>query len=289
LKSGIATERELYGLIGHPVAHSLSPYIFKAAFAAAGIEAVYELFPIPPQQLDSGVKELLNRGVRGFNVTVPHKTGVIPMMKKLDESAILTGAVNTVEVTAGGMVGHNTDMGGFRDSLDPLGVPDISGARVLVVGAGGAARAVVTGLALSGAAKITIANRFMEETTGLLSAVAPRFPELEFEAIGFNEEEVAYGASDAVLCVHATSLGLSSDDPLPLDPAALPSGSFLYDLVYSSDETALVKAARAAGYQAADGKEMLLRQAIAGYRILTGKEPPVDAMRAGMEEGIRKK
>jgi shikimate dehydrogenase len=289
LKTSTVTEGELYGLIGHPVAHSLSPYIFKAAFAAAGVEAVYELFPILPEKLDSGVKELLDRGVRGFNVTVPHKTSVIPMMKKLDESAILTGAVNTVEVTADGMVGHNTDMGGFRDSLVPLGVPDISDARVLVVGAGGAARAVVTGLALSGAAKITIANRFIEETTGLLSAVAPRFPELEFEAIGFNEEEVAHGASDVVLCVHATSLGLSSDDPLPLDPAVLPTGSFLYDLVYSPDETALVKAARAAGYQAADGKEMLLRQAVAGYRILTGKEPPVDAMRAGMEEGIGKK
>jgi shikimate dehydrogenase len=163
---------ELYGLIGHPVSHSLSPHIFKAAFEVRGLNAAYELFPIPPEGLEEGVRELLQKGVRGFNVTVPHKTNVIPMMMRIDDSALLTGAVNTVQVTNDGLVGHNTDMGGFRDSLEYLGVPDVEGSRVLVVGAGGAARAVVTGLALSGVARVTISNRFLEETTGLLSSVA---------------------------------------------------------------------------------------------------------------------
>jgi shikimate dehydrogenase len=277
---------ELYGLVGYPVAHSLSPSIFKGAFEAARIDAVYELFPLPPDHLETGIGELLQKGVRGFNVTVPHKTTVISMMERLDESASLTGAVNTVQIIGQKMVGHNTDMGGFIDSLDPLGVPDITGARVLVLGAGGAARAVVTGLALAGVAKVTIANRFVEETDSLISAVAPRFPDLEIEGVGLEAGDIRRGAGGSVLCVHATSLGLSPDDPLPMDPAALPAGCFLYDLVYGPRETALVHAARAAGYRAADGKEMLLRQAVAGYRIFTGKEPPVDAMRRGMEEGI---
>ncbi len=286
LRTDLSAQGELYGLIGHPVAHSLSPAIFKAAFDAAGIDAVYELFPIPPDRLKRGIGELLQRGVRGFNVTVPHKTGVIPMMERLDESARLTGAVNTVEVTVDGMVGHNTDMGGFGDSLGPMGVPDISGARILVLGAGGAARAIVTSLALLGASKITIANRFMEETMGLISAVAPRFSNLEFEVVGLEGEEVRRGAAGVILCVHATSLGLSEDDPLPMDPAVLPPGCFLYDLVYGPNETPLVRFARASGYHAVDGKEMLLRQAASGYRIWTGKEPPLEAMRKGMEKGI---
>ena len=153
-----------FGLIGYPVSHSLSPVIFQAAFEAAGVDARYDLHPVAPEDLDRMIPELVAAGLRGFNVTVPHKLAVIPMMKSLDESAVLTGAVNTVLVTDEGLVGYNTDMGGFGDSLQHLGVPDIEGSTVLVLGAGGAARAVVASLGSRGAATIVIANKFLEET-----------------------------------------------------------------------------------------------------------------------------
>jgi len=278
--------KDLYGVVGYPVSHSLSPAIFNAAFESAGIEAVYELFPISPDRLDKGVEELLDRGVRGFNVTVPHKTAVISMMADLDESARLTGAVNTIEVTGDGMVGHNTDMGGFEDSFTTLGVPDIPGARVLVLGAGGAARAVVVSLARSGASEIVVANRFIEEAMDLVTPVAARYSGVRFEVVLLADREIEKVAAGTVLCVQATSLGLNADDPLPLDPAVLPAGCYLYDLVYGPGNTPWVKAALASGYEANDGKEMLLRQAARAFLIWAGREAPVESMRTAMNRGI---
>jgi shikimate dehydrogenase len=268
------------------VSHSLSPAIFTAAFSAAGIQAVYDLFPIPPDHLSNGIGELLRKGIKGLNVTVPHKTAVIPQMTRLDESARLTGAVNTIEVTDDGMVGYNTDMGGFEDSFGPLNVPDVTRARVLVLGAGGAARAVVVSLARSGASKIIIANRFPEETVDLLSAVAPRFPGVGFEAVELDREELSREAVGAVLCVQATSLGLREEDPLPLDPTLLPEECFVYDLVYGAMDTPFVRFAAALGYRAVDGKEMLLRQAARAFSIWFRKDPPIPAMKAAVDHAI---
>ena len=276
-----------YGLIGYPVSHSMSPAIFSAAFKAAGVRARYDLYPISPEDLDREVPRLVTSGVKGFNVTVPHKTSVIPMMAKMDDSAVLTGAVNTVLVNPDGLVGYNTDMGGFEDSFDHLGVPDIAGTLVLVLGAGGAARAVVAALGRLGASKIVIANRFIGETTELLSLIAPAFPGVEFEAIGLQDEELSRGSAGAVLCVQATSLGLRGDDPLPMDPAQLPEGCFIYDLVYSAGVTPFVRSALTHGHRAADGKEMLLRQAARNYSLWLGGEAPVEAMREGMEREMR--
>jgi len=287
-KDGDIVEHK-YGLIGYPVSHSMSPAIFSAAFTAAGVNARYDLYPISPEDLDREVPKLVASGVQGFNVTVPHKTSVIPMMAKVDDSAVLTGAVNTVLVNPDGLTGYNTDMGGFGDSFDHLGVPDITGALVLVLGAGGASRAVVASLGQQGVSKIVIANRFIEETMELLAVVAPAFPGVEFEAIGLDTDELSRGSTGAILCVQATSLGLRADDPLPMDPALLPEGCFVYDLVYGTGVTAFVKSALDHGHRAADGKEMLLRQAARNYSLWLGGEASVEAMREGMEREMKER
>jgi shikimate dehydrogenase len=267
----------------------MSPAIFSAAFTAAGVRASYDLFPVPPGSLKREVLRIVASGIKGFNVTLPHKISVIPMMDRMDDSAVLTGAVNAVLVSPDGLAGYNTDMGGFGDSFDYLGVPDITGALVLVLGAGGAARAIVASLCQKGTSKIVIANRFIEETMELLSAVAPAFPGVIFEAIGLEGEELSRLSAGAALCVQTTSLGLRSDDPLPMDPARLPEGCFVYDIVYGTDVTPFVRTALDHGHRASDGKEMLLRQAARNYLLWLGKEAPVDAMREGMEQEMRKR
>lgn len=276
----------LFGLIGYPVSHSLSPAVFNAAFKAGGLKARYDLYPVPPAGLEREVGRLLDLGIRGFNVTLPHKTAVLPLMQVVEDSARMTGAVNTVQVTPAGLVGHNTDMGGFSDSFGPLGVPDVSGAAALVLGAGGAARAVAAALGLMGVGKIVIANRFTRETDALIRDVAPGFPGVRFQSVSLDPAAVAEAAEDAVLCVQATSLGLGTRDPLPVDPAILPGDCYVYDLVYGIGETAFVRGARALGLEAADGKELLLRQAVRNYALWLGEEAPLEAMRTGMEEEI---
>ena len=195
--------------------------------------------------------------------------------------------MNTVLVTSDGLVGHNTDLGGFGDSFDYLGVPDVRGGLVLVLGAGGASRAVVASLCMKGALRIVIANRYMEETMELLSAVAPAFPGVEFHAVGLDTEELEQLSAGAVLCVQATSLGLKENDPLPVDPARLPEECFVYDLVYSTGLTPFVRASSEQGHRAVDGKEMLLRQAARNFALWLGKDAPVQAMREGMEKVMR--
>lgn len=278
-----------YGLIGYPVSHSLSPAIFSAAFDALGMRSSYDLYPIPPDLLTEGLTELLEGGVKGLNVTVPHKTAVIPMMSGLDESARLAGAVNTIVSGKAGVVGFNTDSGGFSDSLDALGGPDVMGEKVLVLGAGGAARAVAVSLARSGASTILVANRDPERARDLAAALKGHFPNLHLRIVGFRPEQIQAAAEGSVLCVQATSLGLRPGDPLPSDPALFPRNCFLFDLVYGPEETPFVRKALELGYRAADGKEMLLRQGVRAFRLWFKREPPLEAMRGALFQVLEKK
>jgi shikimate dehydrogenase len=274
--------KERYGLIGYPVSHSMSPAIFAAAFEAEGISASYDLFPLSPEELEKGLVKLVGEGVRGLNVTVPHKTAVLPRMDRLDESAQLTGAVNTVAFRSGGAVGYNTDVAGFDDSLDVLGVPDVRGGEVLVLGAGGAARAVLVSIARRAPARIVIANRFVEKARRLVSALESHFPLVDIKVTRLEEKEIAAAAADPVLCVQATSLGLRPEDPLPIEPGFLPPSCFVIDLVYRGGGTSFVQSAMGSGHRAADGREMLLRQAGHSFFLWFGREAPLKIMKEAM-------
>jgi shikimate dehydrogenase len=243
----------------------------------------YGLVDLAPDKLAAGVADLAAGGVRGFSVTVPHKTAVMEFVDRLDPSAELVEAVNAVAVTGKGLTGYNTDLGGLTDSFAPLGVPDLSGNKVLVLGAGGAARAAVIAAVMAGAGDVVIANRTVGKARELAGAVSGRFPEARITSVPLESPELPAGCRDAVLCMNATSLGLAGDDPLPIEPSFLPDTAFVYDLVYSPEQTRWVRQAAREGMAAADGKEMLLRQAARAWSIWFGTEPPIEAMRKGMD------
>ncbi len=311
---------ELYhvGLIGHPVGHSRSPAMQQAAFDALGIPARYALWDTVPGELAARIAALREPGMLGANVTIPYKTAVLPLLDELAETARLAGAVNTIVRATGltgdaRLVGHNTDVAGLPRALveaDAWQATD--GRRVLLLGAGGAARAVVAVARLEGAA-VTVAARRVEAAWEVLTPQerpadesAPRGPrpqspparaELSQSSTGSKGEvtETAIALDDTpllaaalertTLLVNATPVGMSDPDaaPIPLDLLArLPAGAFVFDLVYSPPETALVRAAKARGLRATGGLPMLLYQGAEAFALWTGRPAPIEVMRAAL-------
>ncbi len=265
-------------LLGHPVGHSLSPAMHNAAFAALGLPHRYEALDVPPDALPSAVSGLREPGVLGANVTVPHKEAVMPLVDSWDGVAARTRAANTISRHPhDGRVrlqAWNTDRTGFVRALRVKGI-DVRARRVLVLGAGGAAQAIVPALAELGAA-VTLANRTRERAERLAASIDERLrPNIAPWPGGA-------GLADLDVVVNATSLGLEGEDPL--DAVALPPGLVVVDIVPTADETPLVRRARAAGCAVVDGLAMLLYQAALSFYIWTGVQGVAveDAMRAAL-------
>ncbi len=269
----------VYGVLGWPVAHSRSPAMLNAAFAAAGVDASYVRFPVAPDALADAVRGLRALGIAGANVTVPHKTSVLPLLDSVDDAARAIGAVNTVVRGEDGRLhGLNTDASGLVRALVEAGAR-LEGARALVLGAGGAARAAIYGLAGAGA-EVTVAARRQEAARTLWH-----------DALSLSDDtglRTALTRADVV--VHATSATLLGDDDratrlflaqLPLE--ALRPGTLITDLVYTPRDTALLRAARAHGARTLDGTAMLLHQGALAFERWTGLPAPLEAMRAALD------
>jgi shikimate dehydrogenase len=276
----------IYGVLGWPVAHSRSPAMQNAAFAASGIDATYVRFPVAPDALGDAIRGLRALGVAGVNVTVPHKEAVLAHLDALDESARAVGAVNTLIVSERGTIrGANTDAGGLVRALVEAGAV-LAGAQALVLGAGGAARAAVAGLRGAGA-HVTIAARRPEEGV-----------RLSVPAVGLaNRGALADALAMADVVVQATSATMHGGaggqgdavarafvEALPL--AALRPGALVTDLVYAPRDTRLLREARARGARTLDGLAMLLHQGALAFELWTGVPAPVAAMRAALEAGF---
>jgi shikimate dehydrogenase len=267
------------GLIGHPVGHSRSPALQQAALDAIGIAAVYELWDTPLDRLAERVAALRRPEMLGANVTIPHKLAVMPRLDEIAPEARATGAVNTVvRREAGGdvrLAGYNTDVDGLARALDEVGAP--SGAlRVLVLGAGGAARA-----ALAAAHRYAAAVRVAARDAAKARAALPGVEVLDLCA----SDGLAAALSATDLLINATPAGMAASDQMPLAPdllAALPGGAFVFDMVYAPAETALVRAARGRGLRASGGLPMLLYQGAAAFTLWTGHEAPIAVMRAAL-------
>ena len=259
------------GVIGDPVAHSLSPALHNAAFDAAGLDWVYVAFPVPRGRAAEAVAAVPALGLAGFNVTMPHKEDVAAACDELTPDAAALRSVNTVVARPDGRtLGDSTDGPGFLDALTDEEIA-VAGKAVLVLGAGGAARAVVLALGRAGA-QVTVAAR-RPEAAESAAALAP------------GAGIVALGAADPsafAVVVNATPLGMSGGDPLPVDPGALHAGQAVVDLVYHPADTPLLTAARAQGALAVNGLGMLLHQAARSFTLWTGRPAPVDAMRAAV-------
>jgi shikimate dehydrogenase len=260
-------------VIGCPVRHSLSPVIHNAAFRALGLDWVYVAFEVPPGAAVGAVAAMRGLGIEGLNVTMPHKSDVAGAVDRLTPAAQALGAVNTVlrGRPRDELVGDNTDGAGFLDALRIDEGFDPAGRRCVVVGAGGAGRAVVRALAEAGAAAITVVNRTADRAVAAadLGGAAGR--------VG-----VPGDAAEADLVVNATPSGMRDGDApdLPVDPATLGPGQLVVDLVYHPAVTPLVEAARARGAAAANGLGMLIHQAAHAIRLWTGEDPPLEVMSA---------
>ncbi len=277
---------QLLGVIGHPIAHSLSPRMHNAALRHHGINAAYLAFDVPPQHLPVAVEAVRVLGLRGLNVTVPHKVAVLPMLDEVESVAARVGAVNTIVRHGERLLGYNTDVVGFRLALRAIMPEGAAGRSCLVLGAGGAARAVVAGLIEEGVAEIKIFNRTLDKAELVAQTAATWGPTRCFVVRPQDFLEVARTVD---VVVNATSVGMQmtfKETPLPVD--ILDSHHVVLDVVYGGELTALVAGAQARGARAADGKEMLIRQAAAAYELWFARPAPLAVLRQAIEQAERR-
>ena len=268
-----------FAVIGDPISHSLSPHIHTAAFKELNMSnCSYIAFRIPRGDLQSGIQSLLKIGIAGFNVTIPHKIQMMKYLDKTDESCSLTGAVNTVTNDNGVLRGYNTDMDGFMDPLKSRGI-DLANKKVLILGAGGAARAIVAALSISKVGYITIANRTLQNAKGIVRLAK----QMGIKSKAIDITYAGDAASESDMIVNATSLGLSKE-PVPIPAESINRESVVYDIVYMPMNTDLIKKARSRGATTILGYEMLLGQATRAFEIWHGTD--VNAPRAAMKRTL---
>lgn len=274
-------------IIGDPVLHSKSPILQNAMLSALGLDYVYLCQKVERGQTAEWLRCAKFAGYAGFNATMPHKEALVPLMDELDPLAAKCGAVNTVAIREGKVCGFNTDGGGFLRALDDLGV-DPAGKRVLLLGSGGAARAVSAALCMAGA-KVTVCNR----TVAKAEALCEMYPQAMTPA-GFSAEELRREAEKADLLVNCTSLGMAGtesqfDDFSFLE--ALPRGAAVCDAIYAPAQTELLRRAANLGHPAMNGMGMLLHQAVLALEHFVGEEidrsAALAAARKALEESLK--
>ncbi len=255
----------------------------NAAFEALGLDCVYVAFDVQPKDLEASAGALRTMSVAGINVTVPHKESVIPFLDTVSQEAELVGAVNTVKNDGGVLKGYNTDVGGFLRALkEDIGC-EPGGMRVALLGAGGAARAVLTALCMNGAREINVINRTVAKAQGLADEFQNSFEQIVINAHGLaNADSVESCLAGADLLVNCTSAGMKGVESLALPLEALGSETLVYDLLYNPLETELVAAARRRGNLAETGLSMLLYQGAESFEIWTGARAPVEVMKQAL-------
>ena len=277
---GISGEARCCGIIGDPVEHSLSPAMHNAAFAALGLDFVYVPFRVKSGELAGAISGMRALNIRGLNVTIPHKVNVIPFLDELDGLAGRIGAVNTIVNDSGILKGYNTDATGFLQALLINGI-EPKGKRVVILGAGGASRAISFILAKQGAS-LVILNRLLElgwavELAGRISQIF----QTEVPALELNRENLAKALGEADILVNATSVGMSPGiNETPVNPDLIKSGLVVFDVVYKPAKTRLLRDTEQAGARAISGVEMLLWQGAVAFEMWTGVKAPVEVMRA---------
>jgi shikimate dehydrogenase len=283
---GIDGSTSLVAVLGHPIEHSLSPTMHNAAFRALDMNWIYVACDVVPEQLVDALRGAQALGLRGLNLTVSLKEVAARAVDRLAKSADRLGSVNTIEMTEDGLVGHNTDGTGFvRSVQEDLGM-SLSGKHVVVVGAGGAAAAILHAALDAGADFVTVANRTFERGVRLCETAAETVGKaVPVRAIPLKDLETWQEKVDLV--VNATSLGWQPDDPVPVPEVFLLEGISVLDTCYNPQGTPLLEAARQRGLPCADGLGMLVYQGAAAFEIWTGQEAPVEVMKEALRaEGI---
>lgn len=279
----ISGRTDLYGVIGYPIEHSLSPIIHNAAIDALGIDAVYVAFHIKPSMLKEAVHGMKALGVKGFNVTMPFKNEIISYLDKLDEEAALVESVNTVVETDGAFVGYTTDGIGAFETLRSI-VNNLDGLHIVVIGAGGAARALVYRLSMI-PCRITILNRTVEKA----KAVVDKFSSLTSNAkitygsLSDSDQRIIIPKADII--VNATPVGMTIPG-YPISPSLIDRSHIVFDMIYWPIETQLLREARLRGAITVNGLPMLVYQAAYSFKLWFGMFPPLDLMFKVVEEEL---
>ncbi|MGL4611919.1 MAG: shikimate dehydrogenase [Trueperaceae bacterium] len=273
-------------LLAHPAGHSLSPAMHNAAFTFLNIEGHYEAVDVAPEQLADLVQSLREPNVYGANVTIPHKVAVMPLMDKLSKAAKTIGAVNTIVNQSGELIGHNTDAAGFLQGLEDERVY-LRKKVAVMLGAGGAARAIAYGLLNSGVVKLWIYNRTADKAAELVK---------EFIKIGsvavLKEDELPFIIRQAEVVVNTTSVGMEHNgiapNESPLAKELLPKQGFVCDIIYRPTTTKLLRDAKAANLKTQNGLPMLVYQGVEAFRLWTGEDAPAQVMMEAAKSALQK-
>ena len=266
--------------MGQPVAGNPTQYLMEKAFERAGLAWRYLTLEVAPDDLPAAIAGMRVMGFRGANFTIPHKVAVIPLLDELSEAARLMGAVNCVNRVEQKLVGENTDGKGFVQSLRD--VADPTGKRVVILGAGGAARAIAVELGLNGAAHLTIVNRSEERGQALVDLLNSDV-HVEAELVVLDGDYAVPAEADVL--INATSIGLGdSDARTPIDVDSLLPEMVVADVVFNPPETRLIRDAQARGCTTLDGLGMLVNQAVIGFKLWTGVDTDAGLMREDLEE-----
>ena len=279
----VSGQTRIAAVIGDPVSHSLSPAMHNAAFAAVGLDALYVAFHVSSESLARAVSGMSALNLLGFNVTVPHKEAVVGLLESRGASVERTGAVNSVTASERGWHGENTDIVGVRRALEETRA-EVAGRRVVLVGAGGAARAAVAALVDLGATRIDVANR----TRSRAQAIAERFTgTVPIAAVGLESLARRGFLGDASVVINCTSIGLSETSFPDIDVRSSPPDCLYFDMIPKLRTPFLALAARGRRPRI-DGSTMLLHQGAAAFTMWTRVEAPLDPMRRALHRAIRR-
>ncbi len=270
------------GVVGYPLAHSLSPTIFQAAFDAAGLDAAYEAWSTEEEQLEGRVNSLRGDDIYGANITIPYKEAVIPMLDRIDEDAETIGAVNTIVHEGGDLIGYNTDLAGFDRALKEDADFDAKGKRTAILGSGGAARAVAHALVRAGASTVLVAGRRPGKLEAIVAGLRPvTAPGVTISWCYWHDGTFLAAIPKADLLVNCTPVGTrgsKTEKESPIEAENMPSGGVVFDLVYNPPETPLLKQGAKRGSKAVSGLGMLVYQAAESFKLWTGQDADVSAM-----------
>jgi shikimate dehydrogenase len=271
------------GIIGDPIEHSMSPLMHNTAFKTLGLDYAYVPFKVKSLELRKAIEGIRGMNLRGVNVTIPHKVAVMPLLDRIDPLAEKIGAINTIVNDDGILTGYNTDAAGFLQTLHERGI-ELAEKRVLLLGAGGAARAIGNILAAE-KVKLIVLNRRQELSWA--EDLARRLVQsygADVEVGELTNENLKKAISDVDILVNATSLGMSPDnDQTPVPADLFPANITVFDIIYNPLPTRLLQEAKAAGARTIDGLEMLVQQGAVSFEKWTGIKAPVDVMRKSVE------
>ncbi len=275
------------GLIGYPVAHSLSPRMQQAAFDALGIEAHYALWETQPDKLAERVASLLPPDVLGANVTIPYKEDVMLFVDEYDPLAARIGAINTIVNRSGRLLGYNTDAPGFMRALTEFAAFACPGKKVVILGTGGAARAATVGLLENEVAELMVLGRNEQHVNNLLyhlhALIDEKYGTTQVYGALLGSPEASRFPSTVDLVVNATPVGLKADDTtLLLDVNMLPATALVMDMIFNPPQTPLLRAAQAHGCQVLNGLSMLLYQGALAFEIWSGRPAPIEIMQRAL-------